>query len=202
MPSTARTPPLKSRTSPSHLDAVLARRSRGSQRRPRPRSAGRPGAAMGEGSTRSSRAGICGSHQFQRPNSDTTAGTSSARITVASSRMPAASPVASTLTSVSGPEASETNARNRISAALVTSRPVRPMPRTTAVSVEPVASYSSRMRDEDEHLVVHRQPEQEREHHQRDPRGDRAGRGDPPDQARAVAVLPHERRARPTRRRR
>ena len=65
---------------------------------------------------------------------------------VASSRMPAASPVAMTLTSVSGPEASETNARKRISAALVTSRPVRPMPRTTAVSVAPVASYSSRMR--------------------------------------------------------
>ena len=84
------------------------------------------------------RAGRCGSHQFQRPNSDTTAGTSSARITVASSRMPAARPVASTLTSVSGPDASEMKARKRISAALVTSRPVRPIPRTTAVSVDPV----------------------------------------------------------------
>ena len=67
-------------------------------------------------------------------------------MTVASSRMPAARPVASTLMSVPGPEASETNARNRMIAALVTSRPVRPIPRTTAVSVEPVASYSSRMR--------------------------------------------------------
>ena len=65
---------------------------------------------------------------------------------VASSRIPAARPVARTLTSVSGPEASDMNARNRISAALVTSRPVRPIPRTTASSVEPVASYSSRMR--------------------------------------------------------
>src|SRR5262249_43508902 len=100
----------------------------------------------GEGSTRSSFAGVGGSHQFQRPNRDTTAGTSSARMTVASSRIPAARPVARTLTSVFGPDPSETNARNRIRAALVTSRPVRPMPRITDRSVSPVASYSSRMR--------------------------------------------------------
>ena len=65
---------------------------------------------------------------------------------VASMRMPAASPVASVLMSVSGPEAMVTKARKRISAALVTRRPVRPMPCTTASSVSPVASYSSRMR--------------------------------------------------------
>ena len=47
-----------------------------------------------EGSTRSSFAGQLGSHQFQRPISEITAGTISARITVASSRMPAPSPVA------------------------------------------------------------------------------------------------------------
>ena len=40
-----------------------------------------------------------------------------------------------------------TGSSSEISAALVTSRPVRPMPRTTAVSVDPVASNSSRMRD-------------------------------------------------------
>ena len=61
---------------------------------------------------------------------------------VASSRMPAASPVAMTLMSVPGLEASETNARNRMIAALVTRRPVRPIPPTTASWVEPVASYS------------------------------------------------------------
>jgi len=66
---------------------------------------------------------------------------------VASSRIPAARPVANTFTSVCGPEAIDTNARNRISAALVTSRPVRPIPRMTAVSVDPVASYSSRIRE-------------------------------------------------------
>jgi len=77
---------------------------------------------------------------------DGEAGTSSALITVASSRIPAASPVANTFTSVSGAEDIETNARNRISAALVTKRPVRPIPRTTAASVCPLASYSSRIR--------------------------------------------------------
>ena len=91
----------------------------------------------GDGCTPSKRAGRSGSHQFQRPNSDTTAGTSSARITVASSMIPAASAVANTFTSVSGADDIDTNAKNRISAALVTSRPVRPTPRTTAASVEP-----------------------------------------------------------------
>src|SRR5205085_7929035 len=70
--------------------------------------------AGNDGSTRSRRAGRWGSHQFQRPNSDTTAGTSSARITVASSMIPAARPVAKILTWGSGPEAMEMNARNRI----------------------------------------------------------------------------------------
>src|SRR6266568_491463 len=47
---------------------------------------------------------------------------------------------------VPGALASEANARNRISAALVTSRPVRPIPTVIASVVEPVRSYSSRMR--------------------------------------------------------
>jgi hypothetical protein len=66
---------------------------------------------------------------------------------VASSRMPAPRAVAMILTSSSGTAAREAKARNRISAALVTSRPTRPSPSTTAVPVEPVASYSSRMRE-------------------------------------------------------
>src|SRR4029453_274871 len=96
------------------------------------------------GWTRSRRADHDGSHQFQRPNRETSAGTSSALITVASSRMPAARPVAITFTSVCGPDAIETNARNRISAALVTRRPVRPMPLPMACVVEPVRAYSQR----------------------------------------------------------
>ena len=104
--------------------------------------------------------------------------------------MPAASPVANIFRSVPGPEASETKARNRISAALVTRRPVRPIPRTTAVRVTPVRVVLLAHPGEDEHLVVHREPEQEREHHQRDPGRHRAGGVDAPEQLRPVPVLP------------
>ena len=45
---------------------------------------------------------MLGRIQFQRPNSDTAAGTSRARITVASSRIPAARPVANIFRSVPG----------------------------------------------------------------------------------------------------
>jgi hypothetical protein len=99
-----------------------------------------------EGCTRRILATPSGRYRFHEPNSDTSDGTSSARTIVASSRMPNPSPVAITFMSVTGADASATNARNKISAALVTSRPVRAMPWTTARSVEPVASYSSRMR--------------------------------------------------------
>jgi hypothetical protein len=60
--------------------------------------------------------------------------------------MPAPSAVANTLMSVFGPEAREAKARNKMSAALVTSLPVRPRPSVTAWRVEPVRSYSSRIR--------------------------------------------------------
>jgi hypothetical protein len=53
---------------------------------------------------------------------------------VASRMTPAASPVANTFKVVSGADAIDAKARNRMSAALVTRRPVRPIPRTTAVS--------------------------------------------------------------------
>ena len=87
-----------------------------------------------------------GSHQFQRPKSTTSAGTSTARTIVASMRMPTPRHVANTLMSVPGAEASAANAKNRIKAADVTSRPVRPMPLTTAAWVDPLRSYSSRIR--------------------------------------------------------
>src|SRR5438093_1085550 len=49
--------------------------------------------AGGDGGTRRGRAAQAGSHQFQRPSRATRAGTSRARSTVASSRMPAPSAV-------------------------------------------------------------------------------------------------------------
>ena len=82
--------------------------------------------------TPSSRRAGSGNHQFQRPNSDTAAGTNSVRTTSASSSTPPASPVASILTSTGPVVPSEAKAKNTISAALVTRRPVRAMPPTTA----------------------------------------------------------------------
>ena len=59
---------------------------------------------------------------------------------VASIRMPPPRAVAKIFASVPGVALKATNARPRISAALVTSRPVRPIPSTTAASVDPVRS--------------------------------------------------------------
>jgi hypothetical protein len=129
-----------------------------------------------EGCTRSHRAGPLGSHQFHLPNSDTRAGTSMERTMVASSRIPNPSAEAKVFRSVPGPETSATKARNSISAALVTRRLFLPMPSMTAESVTSERSYSSRIREEDEYLVVHRQPEEEGEDHQGDREGHRPGR--------------------------
>jgi hypothetical protein len=68
---------------------------------------------------------------------------------VASRRMPTPRAVAKTLRVTMGPLAREAKASIRTRAALVTSRPVRPMPSVMAVSVEWVVSWASRKRDED-----------------------------------------------------
>ena len=75
--------------------------------------------------------------------------------------MPSA--VAKTLMSVPGDDDSARNARNRISAAPVTSRPVRPRPATTAVVGVAGLVVLLAHPGQDEDLVVHRQAEQERE---------------------------------------
>jgi drug/metabolite transporter (DMT)-like permease len=99
-----------------------------------------------DGVTLRARAAEPGSHQFQRPRMEIVAGARTPRTTVASSRTPAASAVADILTSVPGLALRATKARPRMSAALVTRRPVRPMPSTTADWVDPVRSYVSRIR--------------------------------------------------------
>jgi hypothetical protein len=73
--------------------------------------------AGGEGATRSIVAAQAGSHQFHRPNRDTSAGTSSARTTVASRSIPAPTPVAKIFRKVNGALASATMARNKMRAA-------------------------------------------------------------------------------------
>ena len=85
-----------------------------------------------------------------------------------------------------------TNARPRISAALVTRRPVRPIPSTTAVVGRAGAVVRLAHPAEDEHLVVHRDAEQEREDDDRHLDVDRARRLDAPDRLGSEAVLPDE----------
>jgi hypothetical protein len=61
--------------------------------------------------------------------------------------MPTPRAVPNTLMVVSGPLARAAKARNRMSAADVTRRPVRPIPAIAASFVEPDRSCSSRIRD-------------------------------------------------------
>ena len=65
-------------------------------------------------------------------------GTSTERISVASIRIPAASPIPNCLMSGPGPVESAKNANTSTSAALVTSLPVRAMPIEIASDVSPV----------------------------------------------------------------
>ena len=122
----------------------------------------------------------------------TSAGTSSVRTTNASSRIPSARPVAITRTGRSGLVLSDRNEIARISAAEVTSRPgVRERADDGLLGRSgPVVLLAHP--GEQEHLVVHREPEQEREHEDRDEVPDRAGRGDAVDQVGAVALLPEQ----------
>jgi hypothetical protein len=76
----------------------------------------------------------------------TSAGTSRVRTTTASTKIPTPIPVAIISTTTSGALLSEANEMARITAAQVTSRPVRASAPTTASRVDRVRSYSSRMR--------------------------------------------------------
>ena len=77
----------------------------------------------------------------------------------------------------SSPRAKAPNTQNMISAAAVMTRAVAARPSATAVALSFVRSYSSLIRREQEHLVVHRQAEHDGEQEHRDPRLDRAGCG-------------------------
>ena len=84
------------------------------------------------------------------------------------------------------------NTQTMISAAEVITLPVEARPSTTALLG--VAGLLVVLLDlrEQEHLVVHREPEQDREHQQRHVAHDRRGALEP-DQGCAVALLEHER---------
>ena len=179
--------------------ALAARRRRAADREPRRRGPRRSrpssfssSAGRGVARTRSSFPAHSGSHQFQSPASCMIDGTSSARMTVASKMIPAARPMPNCLTSTPGLVERTKNANISTRAALVTSFPVRARPR--AIAVVRVAGLVVRLPHaaDHEHLVVHRQPVEEREDHQRDPGDDRVGRVDVPDRLRAMTLLEDE----------
>ena len=115
-----------------------------------------------------------GAHQLARPSSRMVAGTSSIRTTVASTTiaMIIATPII--LMNVMPDSENAPITTSISSAALVMMPPVRCRPVATAAVLSPVRSYCSRMRDMQEDLVVHRQPEHDRQHQDRLRRLDRA----------------------------
>ena len=119
-------------------------------------------------------------------------GTSSARITVASKMIPAASPIANCLMSgpglVESDEEREHQHERRARHELAGAREPE-LDRLRRVAGLVVGLAHAR---EHEDLVVHRDPVEEREDHQRDPGDDRVGRLDVPDRLAAVALLEDE----------
>src|SRR5206468_12226080 len=87
------------------------------------------GASRREGRTRTARASVGGSHQFQRPKSAISAGTRIARTIVASIRIAKASPAPNSCSPAMRPARKPEKAATMISAAAVTIGPVRWRPR-------------------------------------------------------------------------
>jgi len=81
------------------------------------------------------------------PSSSITAGTSTSRTTVASTRTAAASPRPICLTETSGVSTKDRNTTTMIAAAAEITRAVAASPRPTASALSPHRSYSSRILD-------------------------------------------------------
>ena len=99
------------------------------------------------------------------------------RTTVASISTAAAMPTPRIFSSTSDRVAKIEKTATMISAALVTTPALEAMPPTTASRVEEAAGPQLADAAEDEHVVVHADPEQEHEHEQRHPGDDPAERG-------------------------
>ena len=159
------------RAAHEHRDEGLIGRRLASTRRARPRQ-------------RSSRAGI---HQFQWPSSRMVAGTSSARTTVASSATAIATPRPSALIRTISANANEDATTTTMMAAEVTIRPLRSRPSPPRpVVAGPVPGLLHPRQQE--HLVIHREPEEHAEEDHRLGRLDEAERLEP-ERRREVAVL-------------
>ena len=85
-----------------------------------------------------------GSHQLASPSSFMVAGTRTRRTTVASRKIAVARPSPIILIPGSSPSMKPKKTAIMMSAALVITRPVRAMARTTDASLSPVSWYSSR----------------------------------------------------------
>ena len=129
-----------------------------------------------------------GRYQLRSPSSFMAAGSSTARTSVASSAMATARPTPICLNSIRLSVAKIENTPTITTAALVTTPAVALMPCATASSVR--SPRVDRLADpaDDEHVVVHREAEQDHEQEQRQPRRDPAD-GLEVEQALEVAVL-------------
>ena len=116
------------------------------------------------GSTRSSHFGI---HQFALPNRTITDGTSRQRTIVASTAIATARPTPNCFTVGSPLRMKLANTLTMISAAEVITRALVASPRITDSRLSSVSVKCSWIRETQEHLVVHREAEQDREHQQR-----------------------------------
>ena len=138
-----------------------------------------------------------GRYQFQSPSSFIAAGSSTARTIVASIRIAAARPKPSCFMSTVESVTKIANTATITVAAAVTTPAVDLIPCATASSVE-AAVVGLPDAAQDEHVVVHREAEEDHEHEQREPRGDRPVESKP----RRPRPSPTGRRPRGARRRR
>ena len=127
-----------------------------------------------------------------RPSRCMTAGTSSSRTTVASMRIAEAMPTPMTLRTTSGLGMKAANTATMIAAAAVMTRPVPARPSSDRAAVVAGAQPGLAHPADQEDLVVHRQPEQHREHQHRDERRQRR-LGVDADQLAGPAALQDER---------
>ena len=112
--------------------------------------------------------------RWHGPSSSSTAGSSTQRTTIASRNTATARPKPNSLSVRSSPSMNERKTQIMIAAAALITRPVSAMPSATARRRVAVADPLLADARDQEHLVVHREAEHDREHEHRDPRLDRA----------------------------
>ena len=136
-----------------------------------------------------------GAHQLARPSSRMVAGTSSTRTTVASTSSATIMPTPISLMNVM-PDAENAPTTMISSSGQAGDHAAGPLQAAATEAVlSPVWSYTLADPGQQEHLVVHGQAEDDRQHQDRHRRVDGAGRGEP-QQAGQVPPLedPHDRR--------